>query len=91
MKITYDAIKNELKRRRENTKYYNKSFYKDYKNASETLEKLRENGKLAEDRYEIDGIGYFHSYDKIYASDFYNKNSACYCEFLSIAYGAKLI
>lgn len=89
MKLTYKEIKTELKRRRENTRYFNQAFYKLFREALRNMEKNIEFG--VDDSYIRDGVRLFRAYDEIYKSDFYNKNSACYCEFLAIQCGAELV
>lgn len=87
----YNEIKNELKKRRENTKYFNRDFFNKWIQAQKEREKAMQAGK--DESYKKDNITLYHSFDPIYESDLYNKNSGCYCEFLAIVheYNKRLI
>ena len=80
---SYIDCKQELKERRESTKYFNRKFYETFRGAVLMTAWKAKNG--VEDMYtDAEGIIRRHSYDEVYKSDFYNKNSGAYCEFLSI-------
>lgn len=79
----YNEIKNELKKRRENVKYFNRDFFNKWIEAVQENEKNIKAGK--NDSYKNGCITLYHCYDEIYKSNFYNKNSGCYCEFLAVA------
>lgn len=89
MKMNFKEAKAELKTRVSSAKYFNKDFYNRYRNALKKTRMCIENG--IDDIYEKDGIRLFHSWDDVYTSDFYVKNSCAYCEFLCIVFGAELI
>ena len=78
----YNEIKNELKKRRENTKYFNREFFNKWIQAIQENEKNIKDG--INDSYKSGYITLYHCYDEIYKSDFYNKNGGCYCEFLAV-------
>lgn len=80
--MDYTKVKNELKRVCSSTKYFTKEFFKLYMNALDIGRKLDKSGQ--DDAYIKDGIIYRHRFDKIYNTDFYNKNGCAYCEFLAI-------
>ena len=80
--MDFNSIKNELKKACISTKYFTREFFKLYTKALETGRKYDKNG--TDDGYIKDGIFLRHRFDSIYASDFYNKNSCAYCEFLGI-------
>ncbi len=82
--MDYKAIKTELKRRRENTRYFTRDFYKMFLACRAARYAAAEKG--SPDRYEKNGIILYHSYDPVYNSRFYQENSCCYCEFLSIIF-----
>lgn len=79
----YHECKKELRERCESTKYFNQKFYKTFRGAVlMTAWKLKHE---IEDVYtDENGIIRQHSYDEVYKSDFYNKNSCAYCAFLEI-------
>ena len=81
----YLEIKEELKRRRENVKYFSRAWFEMFLKCRRKNAENRENG--IDDSYYTDSglVRLVHSYDPVYASDFYMKNSGCYCEFLSLA------
>lgn len=83
--MDYNRIKNQLKTVCSSTKYFNKDFLKLYKKALETGRKYDKDG--TDDGYIKDGVFLRHRFDDIYNSDFYNKNSCAYCEFLAIVAG----
>lgn len=86
MKIpAFETVKKELNSRRENTKYFTKDFYNTYLKALQTGLRIDEEGK--DDSYKKGGITLRHRYDEIYTSKFYQLNSGCYCEFLSVMCG----
>ena len=81
----YKSIKEELRRRRGSTKYFNRSFFNSFCDAIRTSKRNREGG--VDDSYtdpSDPNVTLYHSFDAIYASDLYNKNSGTYREFLSI-------
>lgn len=79
---TYQEIKQELKHRRNSTKHFTKAFFAQYIEALDTIKKNAEKG--IDDSYNDNGIYTRHAYDAIRQSEFYNRNSGAYCEFLSI-------
>ena len=87
--MKFNEVKQELKKRRENVKYFNKAFFNTYIDAIRLRKYNLEHD--VNDDYVMDGIRLVHCFDPVYNTDFYNKNSACYCEFLSIVYGAELV
>ena len=80
--MDYQAIKTELKRRRENTRYFTRDFYKTFIACRAAAYRAAEKG--SPDRYEKDNVILYHSFDPVYNSRFYQDNGGCYCEFLSI-------
>lgn len=87
--MDYSAVKKALQAVRESTKYFNKEFFTTYCKALETGRKYDKDG--IDDLYHKNNISYRHRFDDVYKSDFYNKNSCCYCEFLAIVNGKDLI
>lgn len=87
----YNEIKNELKKRRENTKYFNREFFNKWIQAQKERKKAIQAG--TDESYIKDNITLFHYFDSIYNSDLYIKNGGCYCEFLTVVsdYNEKLI
>ena len=81
----YKIIKEELKARRENVKYFNYDFFTKWIEAIQEREKTIKAGIDAS--YKKGYITLYHFYDEIYSSDFYNKNSCAYCVFLEIENG----
>ena len=84
--MKFETVKAELEKRRENTKYFTKAFYKAYLDSLRATKKNVEAG--VDDSYERDGVRYYHSWDAVYNSKFYQKNGGAYCEFLSVVCGA---
>ena len=80
--MDYSAVKNELKKLVSSTRHFTKDFYNVYLKAIETGKRIDEAGK--DDKYYKNGILLRHRFDEVYQSEFYNKNSCAYCEFLSI-------
>ena len=78
----YKIIKEELKARRENVKYFNYDFFTKWIEAIQEREKTIKAGIDAS--YKKGYITLYHYYDNIYKTDFYNKNSAAYCQFLEV-------
>ena len=85
MKKYYNLIKTELKKRRENTKYFNYDFFKTYVAAIQAGKKAADAGKIENERYTKNNIILFHYFDNIYNTPLYIKNGGCYCEFLAVA------
>ena len=81
-KDLYQIIKEELKKRRENVKYFNRAFFNKYVQAIKDYETLKKSG--IDDSYKDGIITKYHHYDNIYIDNFYVKNSGCYCEFLAV-------
>lgn len=79
---TFQAIKEELKKERESTKYFTKQFFAIYSEALETIK--RNNEKGIDDSYNDNGIWTRHAWDEVRKTDFYIKNSCAYCTFLQI-------
>lgn len=82
-KKLYNIIKAELKKRRENTRYFNYDFFVKYVNAIQAGEKARK--AAIDDSYKDGYITKYRHYDEIYKDRFYNDNGGCYCEFLAVA------
>lgn len=79
----YSIIKQELKTRCRNIRYFNRDFFNTFTAAAKANRENRKSG--IDDSYIKDGyITLYHCYDSVYSSDFYNKNSCAYCEFLSV-------
>lgn len=85
MKKYYNLIKTELKKRRENVKYFNMQFFKLYVDAIQAGKKAVDAGALDNERYTKNNITLYHYYDNIYNTPLYTKNGGCYCEFLAVA------
>lgn len=84
--MTYEQVKAELARRREDAKGFTRAFYKTYLSCLKKTRQNDENG--VDDRYEDEsGIVRWHSWDDVYNSKFYQKNGGAYCEFLNVVYG----
>ena len=83
-KMTYNDAKAELSARRGNTKYFNRSFWRTYIKTKSLLSILSEKGNLDDDTVK-------NAWRDVYSTDFYNKNSCAYCEFLCIAYDKELV
>lgn len=83
MKFDYfKECKRRLQDRRENTKYFNRDFFNTFCRCRKDRAAAIKNG--IDDSYVLAGVLLFHSWDDVYKSNFYNKNSGCYCEFLSV-------
>lgn len=82
-KKVYEEMKQELKRYCGDTRYFNMAFFEKYLSAQKKTLLNMKNG--IDDHYEKNGIIFWHSYDEIYDSVFYQKNSSTYCAFLEIA------
>lgn len=93
IKKYYKIIKAELQKRRENVKYFNMDFFKMYIDAIKAGKAAEDAGTLEKEKYKNGLITLFHYFDPIYTSDFYTKNSGCYCEFLAVVneYRTRLI
>lgn len=85
MKKYYELIKKELKKRRENTKYFNYVFFKIYVEAIQAGKKAADADELEKERYIKDNITLYHYYDEVYKTPLYMNNGGCYCEFLAVA------
>lgn len=86
--MSYEEVKQILAERCSSTKHFTKKFYKEFLEAKAKAEKHWKDGTIDEVRYTINDNGteivLNHCYDNIYASNFYNRNSGAYCEFLSL-------
>lgn len=80
--MDYKAIKTELQRRRNDTRYFTRDFYKLFLACQATRTAAAKNG--SPDRYEKGNVILYHSFDPVYNSRFYQNNGGCYCEFLSV-------
>lgn len=81
-KDLYMDCKQALQARRENTKYFNRAFFNTFvKCCKDRANNIKNN---IDDSYFKDYVLLFRSYDAVYNSAFYNKNSGAYCEFLSV-------
>ena len=80
-KTEYERIREELSKVRHDLSYFTEDFYKIFMQAKARREECIRTG--TDDSYYRDGILLFHSYDPIYESEIYKKNSCTYCEFLS--------
>lgn len=78
----YNAVKAELKSRCSNTSYFTFDFFNVWIQAQKDRDKAFRDG--TEQGYEKDGVVLYHFFDPVYKSDFYNKNSVGYCEFLAV-------
>lgn len=78
----YNIIKTELKRRRENTKYFNYAFFEKYIKAIQAYNNNLKAG--IDDSYKDGIVTKYHHYDDIYNDKFYMYNGGCYCEFLAV-------
>ena len=78
----YRKIKDELIRRKEKTTHFTKQFLSDYIECVKSRKYTLEND--IDDSYKIGNVTYYHSWDKVYNSKFYQKNSCGYCVFLEI-------
>lgn len=79
----YQRIKDELKRRDEKAAFFTRQFFDDWKEAVKTRAAAVKDE--IDESYKVGRVTLFHSFDKIYKSDFYNRNSCGYCVFLEIA------
>lgn len=75
----FQICKEELKKRRSNIKYFNIEFFTNYV-MYERLKILSEKDEKFIEKREA------YLKEKIFTTNFYIRNSGCYCEFLSIAY-----
>lgn len=73
----FKKSKEELLKRRENLKYFNRKFFQEF------LEYERLKLLSIKDQHWVRKREEFLK-TNIFTSDFYNKNSCCYCEFLSV-------
>lgn len=80
--MTYEQIKAELSRKRENTTHFTRKFYQEFCAAREAARQAVENG--VDLHYWKDGVYLNQAYDAVYASKFYQKNGGAYCTFLEI-------
>lgn len=87
--MRYEDVKRELVKNNESVKHFTKGFFESYKKAVLNVNKCNENE--VNDYYMEGNIYKRHSFDEIYKSAFYNKNSCAYCNFLEIVCGAELI
>ena len=82
--MSYKEIKAELSRTCSSVKYFTEDFYRTFLACVEKRKQCVEAGVddsyMAENGY----VRLYHSYDPVYRSAFYNKNSGTYCEFLSL-------
>lgn len=78
----YQEIKLELSAKCDSTKYFNKQFLTDFLEAEKSFKANQERG--IDNTYRVGNIRYTHEYDKIYTSEFYQKNGGTYCVFLEI-------
>jgi len=78
----YKKIKDELTRRHEKTTHFTRRFFDDFNTATKNRAYAIKEG--IDESYKRGYITLFHSYDPIYASDFYNRNGGAYCAFLEI-------
>ena len=86
MGINYENVKALLSARRHNIKFFNRAFFNAYMKACSIARRNAENE--VDDSYtDEEGIVRYHSFDEVYSSDLYNRNSGTYCEFLSVISG----
>jgi len=83
----YEIIKAELKKRRENIRYFTKEFYTTFKECYIAGLKARYMDTYKKYLYKNENENFFRYtyYNPVYESDFYKKNSCAYCEFLTLA------
>ena len=86
----FQRIKAELKRRCESTKHFTKAFLQDYKDAVEKTEFNIKN-KIDDSYYVENCVLVRHSFDKVFASKFYQQNPCAYCVFLEIALEFRIV
>lgn len=80
----YKTIKAILKANRESTRYFTKDFYNTYLQVIESVNRAAEQGIDPEYYQNADGVTVSHAWDPVYNTDFYNRNSCAYCQFLEI-------
>ena len=78
----YDKVMAELEKKCRTVRYFTKSFYETFVSCREAVKKCNEEGR--DDSYMSGNVRLRHSYDPVYRSDFYVKNSCAYCAFLEI-------
>jgi hypothetical protein len=69
---TFEAVRDDLRKRRNNTKYFNRAVYNAYIEAYKTRCRNIEAGTQTAD---------FSEYREVWKTPFYNKNEGAYCEF----------
>ena len=79
---SYSGIKVDLRNMGLVSEHFTHSFYNDYVSARDEIIKNTIDG--VDLHYMKDGVYLTHEMDKIYNSDFYQKDGYIYCEFLSI-------
>ena len=77
---SFADVKADIIKQNGNAKHFTKKFYEIYKDAYSRALANFENA--IDDSYLVGHVRLFHSYDEVYASKFYNKNSTGYCVFL---------
>lgn len=84
--FTWIDAKKELARRSANTKYFNKKFFDIY---ADCYKKAQENDENGIDTFYTDENGILKNaaYNPVFETEFYNKNSCGYCEFLCVVCG----
>ena len=79
---TYEEYKTILAKRCRNTEHFTEEFLQTFLDAWDNAALAAIHGE--DNTYCVDNVLLNHAYDKVYESEFYNKNSCCYCEFLSV-------
>ena len=84
--FTWIDAKRELVKRGQNTRYFCKKFFDIY---TACYKQATENQEKGVDAFYTDENGVLKNgaYNPIFETDFYNKNSCAYCEFLCIING----
>lgn len=80
----FQILKQALINCGERTTHFTKAFVESYKNARAKSKFCIENE--IDDSYYSGIVKLYHSWDEVYNSKFYQKNSCAYCKFLEIAY-----
>ena len=84
--LTFEQVKQELATRVSSVRHFTRAFYQLYLSC---LEKTRYNAENdIDDSFMLsENVRGYKSWEPVYNSLFYQKNSAAYCEFLSVVYG----
>ena len=72
---TYNTVRDDLRQRRDNTKYFNRAFFNAYIRGYKARIKAIEAGTQTAD---------FSEYREAHETPFYQKNGGAFCEFLEV-------